>query len=124
MTENSFKLHWSIENIDKFINLYKQHDCLWNPELESYKNFHLKKTALNKIVTDMRMPGLTTSIAKDRIKSIRTMYRRELNKVMKSMASATNSRYVYKPKLFWFKQMDAFMRRVTVSRMDTTNLVR
>ncbi|XP_045463555.1 uncharacterized protein LOC123673151 [Harmonia axyridis] len=114
MDNNQLKLQWSLENIEKFINLYKQHGCLWNPELDSYKNFHLKKSALQKMVADMRMHGLTTFLAKERIKTIRTMYRRELNKVVNS--SANGGKQIYRPKLFWFKQIDSFLRPVTILR--------
>ncbi|XP_044766865.1 uncharacterized protein LOC123322867 [Coccinella septempunctata] len=122
MEESTLRLHWTMENIEKFIRLYRQHECLWNPELESYKNIQMKKSAVHRIVADMRMTGLTPIVAKERIRSIRTMYRRELNKVIKSSVSGASGKYVYKPKLFWFEQMDAFLRPIAISRMDAANL--
>lgn len=97
---------------------------MWNPDLETYKNAQTKQAAYADIVAQMRMPGLTLTAAKDRIKSMRTMYRRELNKVIKSATTETNSRYVYKPKLFWFEQIDTFLRPIAISRMDAVTLVR
>ncbi|XP_050362097.1 uncharacterized protein LOC126781244 [Nymphalis io] len=59
---------------------------------------------------------MTEADIKNKIKSIRTMYRRELLLIIKSKKSGAAPDDVYKPRLNWFNQADSFLRAVTVAR--------
>lgn len=100
---------WSVECVIKFINIYRKHECLWNPKNENYKFKTAKESALNEIIKELNMPGLTSIDIKLKIKSIRTAYKRELTAVLKSFKD-------YTPKLFWFKTADAFLRPVSMKK--------
>lgn len=83
------KFSWTTEKTNKFIDLYHQNECLWNTTSNEYKNCNLKKTVIDIIIKEMNCPGLTLVIVKEKIKSIRTIYRRELNRVLKSQKSGS-----------------------------------
>lgn len=63
----------------QFLELYQKHDCLWNYRLEKYKNKDARKNALNSIVKEMEISGLTIIDLKNKIKTIRTMYKKNIH---------------------------------------------
>lgn len=109
-------MKWPEAKLMKFIDLYEAEECLWNSKNDTYKSNLLKKNAIENIVNKMDFKLLTVADVKDKIKSIRTLYRRELNKIVKSQKSECDVEYIYEPKLFWFKRVDTFLRTVTLSR--------
>ncbi|KAK5647118.1 hypothetical protein RI129_005582 [Pyrocoelia pectoralis] len=60
-------------------------------------------------------------ILKTKIKTIKTVYRQELNKIIKSKKSGAGAADVYKPKLVWFIKADYFLHNVTTTRKTSTN---
>lgn len=109
-------MKWPEGKLMKFIDLYEMKECLWNNKRETYKNSLLKKTAMEDIVERMDFKALSVADVKDKIKTIRTLYRRELNKILKSEKSGCEIEDIYQPRLFWFKRVDSFLRPVTLSR--------
>lgn len=118
------KFSWGTDKINKFIDLYHQNEYLWNNTSDDYKNCNLKKTAIEKIIKEMDSEGLTVVIIKDKIKSIRTIYRRELNKILKSRKSGSGATDISEPKLSWFSRVDVFLRPVTVLRNSCLQYLR
>nr|CAI5825500.1 unnamed protein product [Callosobruchus analis] len=60
---------------------------------------------------------------KNKIKSIRTTYKLELNSTLKANKSEAGTHDLYKPKLFWFEQADTFWRSVSAAKESQSNLV-
>ncbi|GBP63007.1 hypothetical protein EVAR_43755_1 [Eumeta japonica] len=103
---------WSSEQTSKFIALYREQECLWRIDSMEYRNKKMRDDALNRISQGMQMSALTIEDVKKKIKHLRSTYLMELRKVEKCFDSST----VYTPSLSWYKEMDDFIRDVTVKR--------
>lgn len=114
---------WRDYHITKFLELYHAEDCLWNIKCENYKNITLRERSYEKIRVGMDIDSLTLTDIKNKIKSIRTTYKVELNKILKANKSGAGVEDLYKPKLFWFVQADEFLRGVSLPRNSQSNLV-
>lgn len=115
---------WSDSMVLQFLELYEKNECLWNPKLDEYKFKEARERALEAIVQEIEIPNLTILDIKNKIKSIRTTYKRELTSVLKSNQDASNSRGKnYEPKLFWFKKADSFLHDVSHAKKYTLNSV-
>lgn len=95
---------WSDALTFKFLDLYQQHECLWNQTLVIYKNKDARDTAIQAIIVDMECEGLSIDDIKNKIKTLRTMYKKKLNLVLKSMKSGAGNADIYKPRLVWFEK--------------------
>lgn len=81
------------------------------------------------MVRDLHVLGVTVSDIKAKIKTVRTRYSAELNKVNLSESEASmeefagcyfmteNKAEVYEPKLFWYKEADAFLRDLYTAKV-------
>ena len=99
---------WNSDEICKFLDIYEQFDILWNSRLPDYVNKHKREIALEKLLHVIAQSGLghfNVEQLRKKIKSIRTVYRMELLKILKSQNN-------YKPKLVWFKRANNFLRSV------------
>lgn len=114
---------WKEEETPIFLDLYKNHECLWNNKSEMYKNRVLRDKAMKALLSELNIADVVETDIKLKIKSIRTRYMAELNKVLKSEKSGTGRDDIYVPKLFWFSQADSFLRPVSISRNSSSNLV-
>lgn len=114
---------WREDVTPLFLDLYKTHECLWNNKSEKYKNRVLREKAMKSLLSELNIPDLSETDIKLKIKSIRTRYMAELNKVLKSEKSGIGRDDIYVPKLFWFSQADSILRPVSVSRNSSSNLV-
>lgn len=94
---------WGDEKTTQFILVYREYECLWNPSCSLYKNKIARDNAYTKIQEEF---NLTVKEIKNKIKSLRSTYHQELNKVEKSKRSGAGLSDVYKPSLTWFKEMD------------------
>ena len=70
-------MSWSEEDIVKFVELYREHQCLWNTMKPSYRNNQMRVGALEKIVEEMVIEGLRNTYA----------YNQQLQKTEKSRKS-------------------------------------
>ncbi|XP_071056983.1 uncharacterized protein [Onthophagus taurus] len=70
----------------------------------------------------MEISGLTIADLKNKIKTIRTMYKKEHSLVCKSIKSGMGTEELYVPKLFWYKRADIFRNGVTNTRVTSSNL--
>ncbi|KAK9506591.1 hypothetical protein O3M35_008492 [Rhynocoris fuscipes] len=87
----------------KFIQLYRDKQCLWYPYHENYKNQDERYEAANSIAIEMNMEGFGAHEVIRKFKNLRSSYCQELKKIKKSENS-------YKPKVSWFKLMDSFIK--------------
>ena len=112
---------WSEGETIKFVELYRDYECLWDTTKACYKNSQMRQAALEKIVAEMDMEDFTLADARQKIKSLRNTYGQELNKIEKSLKSGMGTEDVYTPSLKWFKIMDQFLRRTKEKR--TTEVI-
>ncbi|XP_030765972.1 uncharacterized protein LOC115890000 [Sitophilus oryzae] len=104
----------------KLVQLYKEQECLWNTRNDNYKSREVRMCALKRIQEGMENLELSTDDIKAKIKSIRGTYYLELDKIEKSARSGGN---VYVPKVKWFKDLNGFLKSVSVRRKITDDMV-
>ena len=93
---------WNDELTYKYVELYKEHECLWNMNSTLYKRKYARKSALEEIVRKMGLENFTTEDAKQKIKSLRATYQQESHKIDKSLTSGAGLEDLYKPSKKWF----------------------
>ena len=77
-------MRWSEGDIFKFVELYQEHECLWNIMKPSYRNNEMRVGALEKIVEEIGIEGFTFADTRQKVKSLRNMYNQQLQKIEKS----------------------------------------
>ncbi|KAG8317535.1 hypothetical protein J6590_024761 [Homalodisca vitripennis] len=104
------ELKWSGKQVIEFFNLFQNYPCLWDVSSQDYLNRNVKETAYNKLLENVMNAGMpaTVELLKKKIKSLRDTYRKELNKIQKSVKSGAGANEVYKPKLVWFPTAEVF----------------
>jgi hypothetical protein len=65
---------WNDEFTCKYVELYKENECLWNMNSTLYKRKDARQSALEKIVRKMGLENFTTEDAKQKIRSLRATY--------------------------------------------------
>lgn len=116
-------MRWSDGDTVKFVELYREHECLWNVTKPIYRNNQQRLASLQKIVEEMGREDFTVADVRTKIKNLRNTYSQELQKIEKSMKSGMGGDDVYTPSMKWFKVMDAFMRKTKEKRPTKSNLV-
>ena len=86
---------WNDELTCKYVELYKEHECLWNMN----STLHKRKDASEEIVRKMGLENFTTKDAKQKSKSLRATYQQESHKIDKSLRSGAGLEDVYKPSM-------------------------
>ena len=76
-------MRWSEEDTVKFVELYREHECLWNVMKPSYRNNQMGVGALEKIVEEMGIECFTVADARQKVKSLRNTYNQQLQKIEK-----------------------------------------
>lgn len=113
---------WHQTHMAPFLEAYRAHPCLWDAGCSGYGDRNLRDKALAQIVADMNVPDLTIGAVRAKIKSVRSQYGAELQRIKDSERSGTGVADVYKPRLFWFPQADAFLRPSLIPRASSSNL--
>jgi len=90
---------WNDELTCKYVELYKEHGCLWNMNNTLYKRKDARQSALEEIVRKMGLENFTTKDAKQKSKSLRATYQQESHKIDKSLRSGAGLEDVYKPSM-------------------------
>ncbi|CAH2098176.1 unnamed protein product [Euphydryas editha] len=98
----------------RLVQLYRQHECLWDIRSEAYKNKQMRMSALKQICEAMDIKGLNIDEIKTKIKIIRSTYYLELNKIEKSTRSGAEK--VYVPRVKWFNELNSFIKTVAARR--------
>ena len=114
---------WLDHHVPRFLDSYRQYECLWNPGNSDYKGrTPAREKAYAAMLSDLGLPGLTVADIKAKIRTIRTRYAAELSKIRKSERSGAGTDDVYRPRLHWFKDADSFLRPVTTAKRSSSNL--
>ncbi|XP_039279737.1 uncharacterized protein LOC111050341 [Nilaparvata lugens] len=96
--------HCTRDFILELIDLYHSYPCLWNVQIKDYTSRQKKKDAYDVLVKKYREvePKANRDTIIKKINSLRTVYRKELNKVIKSQQEG---REVYKPSLYYYDRL-------------------
>jgi len=68
---------------EDFIELYRNHSCLWNVKCKDYSNKIKRNSSYEILLKKLKeiYPEATTELLKKKINNMRTTFRRELKKV-------------------------------------------
>ncbi|KAK5642288.1 hypothetical protein RI129_008455 [Pyrocoelia pectoralis] len=113
---------WSDELNFRFVELYKEHRCLWDLLDDLYKNKNARGTALVSIAESLNIKGFGAAEVKSKIKSFRGTYNIEMGKHKRSTKSGCGSADVYVPSLKWFSVMKEVMSKGTLKRDTKSTL--
>lgn len=97
----------SPEFLAQFIDLYKQMPCLWKVKSKEYSNRNKRQEALNKLV-ELCKPICSSAdlnYVRNKIANLRTVFKRELNKIHDSQRSGVGADDVYVPRLWYFESL-------------------
>lgn len=103
------------EETFKFVTLYGEPSCLWDITSIHYRNKSMRNAALKKICEEMAIENFTIEDVKNKIKSIRSTYYLEVDKINKSTRSGASGN-TYEPKIKWFHELHSFIKNMTVKR--------
>lgn len=102
---------WSEELTCKFVQKYKEQNCLWDPKNINYTSKVARNSALTELVQHMDINGFGIEEARAKIRSVRSTYLSEKSKINKSLETATEDCEVYKSNLKWFHPFKLIMGR-------------
>ncbi|XP_076034493.1 uncharacterized protein LOC143021096 isoform X2 [Oratosquilla oratoria] len=91
----------------EFINLYKQHECLWRIGSKDYSNRKKKKVAYALLVDKLRERDSSADreTVTKKINSIRCAFSKEYKKVLKSVKNDIGTDGIYKPSLWYYDHL-------------------
>ena len=92
------------EFLSEFIDLYKSFPCLWRVKSKEYSDRDKKNQAYDALVLKYKEidQAANRETVTKKINSLRSVYRKELGKLNKSIRSGAGDEDVYKPTLWYF----------------------
>ncbi|XP_068112216.1 uncharacterized protein [Hyperolius riggenbachi] len=92
------------EFLKEFIIMYRSFPCLWNIKFADYSNKQKRMKAYEQLVQLCRTvcPTANVQFVKHKIANLRTVFKKEYNKVQMSMKTAACAADVYVPRLWYF----------------------
>ncbi|XP_069837156.1 uncharacterized protein [Dendropsophus ebraccatus] len=107
----------------EFIESYQALPCLWRVKSKEYSNRQLKGEAFGKLIELCRkyVPTADLKYVKQKIQNLRTVYKKELNKVEASKRSGAAADEIYQPRL-WYYDMLSFTNDHEHSRDSSSTL--
>ncbi|XP_044151914.1 uncharacterized protein LOC122939810 isoform X1 [Bufo gargarizans] len=90
--------------LKEFIDMYRSFPCLWNMKISDYSNKQKRLKAYDSMVNLCRSvcPSANIQFVKHKIANLRTVFKKEFNKVQVSKKTATSADDVYVPRLWYF----------------------
>lgn len=116
-------MRWSEAETVKFVEMYRENECLWNIMSSNYRNRDMKGAAYDMIIKGMGKEGFGVAEVKQKIKNLRCTYNQEVLKIKRSKKSGSGSADVYQPSIKWFAVMDAFMSNIKGNSHTESNMV-
>lgn len=117
-------MEWSVAEVFKLLNLYRQFTCLWDIKSRNYKRNDMKRNAWQEIAKNMNKDE---EEIKKKVKNLRCAYVAEKKKVETSKKSGSSAEDIYHPHLYYYNEMSfldsAVMFRKTTSNMETVSKV-
>ncbi|CAJ0967627.1 unnamed protein product [Ranitomeya imitator] len=116
------------EFVRELIEMYRSLPCLWQIKSADYSNRNKKREAFAKLVALFKQHNpsekVDESVVRKKIQGLRTVYKKELNKVVKSKKSGAATDEVYVPSLWYFDLLgftrDQELLRTMASSMRQT----
>lgn len=99
-------MEWSNSISVNLINLYREHECLWNPLHDDYKSKLKKTDAWNEISEIMECEVIEV---KKKMESLLSSFRRERQK----QTEFSRGDEIFEPTWFAFKHMEFLMEKFT-----------
>ncbi|PIO10841.1 hypothetical protein AB205_0132370, partial [Aquarana catesbeiana] len=95
------------EFMGQFIDKYRDMRNLWEVKNPLYRNKPARKASLEKLLQFVKtqVPDADIEFVERKIGSLRSTYRKELNKVQASMRSGAAAEDVYVPSLWYYNRM-------------------
>ncbi|XP_047523546.1 uncharacterized protein LOC125061949 isoform X1 [Pieris napi] len=106
----------------RFLELYSMEKVLYDPSLEKYRDRDLRAAAAKRISHELNIPGFGPKEVISKFKNLRSSFCQELKKISDSARSGKGTDDIYKPKVFWFDQMNSFIRPFVQQRPTQPNL--
>jgi len=82
---------WKDDHMETFLEIYWNHECLWNNKSENYHKTNIREKAYKILHTELNLAHLSVNDIRAKIKTIRTRYCSELAKIRKSEKSGAGS---------------------------------
>ncbi|XP_058064901.1 uncharacterized protein LOC131214570 [Anopheles bellator] len=119
----------SHEFLSEFITLYESLPCLWQVKNKDYSDRDKKAEAYDALIAKYKGidPTCTKEIVTKKIHNLRTVYRKESEKVRESATSGSAADQIYKPSL-WYYDMLHFLQdqetpRVSKNTMEDSGVI-
>lgn len=114
----------SREFLIDFLELYKSFPCLWYIKSKDYSDRDKKRQAYEILIEKYKEvdKAATKETVVKKINSIRTVYRKELLKVNKSIRSGAGDDDIYKPTL-WYFDLLSFLYDQEIPRQSKSSMM-
>ncbi|XP_018016388.1 uncharacterized protein LOC108673117 isoform X2 [Hyalella azteca] len=116
-------LVWTHSLVERLIDLYRDHECLWRVTSKKYKNRIAKEKAMVKIVGVLRnfCAQVTVAEVRKKIHTLRSQFHREMKLIRESTESGAGADQMYTPKLWCFESL-MFINDIDAHRQSTSTL--
>ncbi|XP_063876929.1 uncharacterized protein LOC135109480 [Scylla paramamosain] len=117
-------IEWTRANTQLFIELLKEHPCLWQLKNKNYKNKTVRSRSLDAMTKQLMGTMnclITPAIIMKKLHTLRSQFRRELKQIKTSQKSGTGTNDLYVPKLWCYDAL-AFLGDGDTPRDSTLNL--
>lgn len=118
MTHKVFK--FGSRDLIRFIEIYRNNDCLWDIQNSNYKSRDARNAALKAFAEQFDVEGFGPKEITAKIKNLRTQYHGEKRKIKDSMETGDN---IYQSKLPWYSLMDSFLGDTCEYKKTIPNMV-
>ncbi|KAE8603544.1 hypothetical protein XENTR_v10014363 [Xenopus tropicalis] len=108
--------------LKEFIEAYHAQPCLWRVKSVEYSNRQKRKDAYEVLVELSKRvnPSANIDFVKNKISNIRTVFKKEFNKVQSSKKSGASTDEIYTPRL-WYYELLSFTVDQDVPRDSFSN---
>jgi hypothetical protein len=98
---------WSKNFLLEFIELFRQEECLWKVKSKDYYNRSKKDASYRTLIGKVQEaePDATRDTVVKKINNLRSAFRKEHKKVLKSQVSGAGAEKVYAPRLWYYNQL-------------------
>ena len=122
MVEQNFeRTRW---NTQQFIDLIREHPCLWQIRNKNYKNKTMRSVNLNTLIKPLMSTVncvVTPEIIMKKLHTLRSQYRREVKEMKTSQKSGAGTDNLYLPRLWCYHTL-AFLGDGDTPPDSTSNL--
>ena len=98
---------WSKDFLLEFIELFRQEECLWKVKSEDYYNRSRKDATYRTLIGKVQevKPDATRDTVVTKNQILRSAFRKEHKKVIKSEVSGAGAEEMYAPGLWYYNQL-------------------